>query len=115
MDNLDRAHDKKGTRADVSAPGWSANDWLAPEGTKILSADQSEADTSAHVFPYHVPIGHLFIYDNNVNLQVAEGVLKKYGAEVVCADGGRKAISLLKPPHSFDTCFMDIQMPEMDG
>ncbi|GKC39323.1 hypothetical protein Tco_1051707 [Tanacetum coccineum] len=42
------AHDKEGTRADVSAPGWSANDWLAPEGTKILPADQSEADTSAH-------------------------------------------------------------------
>ncbi|GKE85170.1 hypothetical protein Tco_1558912 [Tanacetum coccineum] len=50
-----RAHDKEGTRADVSAPGWSANDWLAPEGTKILPADQSEADTSAHVSPYHVP------------------------------------------------------------
>ncbi|GKD84948.1 hypothetical protein Tco_1356102, partial [Tanacetum coccineum] len=33
------AHDKEGTRADVSAPGWSANDWLAPEGTKILPAD----------------------------------------------------------------------------
>ncbi|GJW55334.1 hypothetical protein Tco_0099419, partial [Tanacetum coccineum] len=46
------AHDKEGTRADVSAPGWSANDWLAPEGTKILPADQSEADTSAHVSPY---------------------------------------------------------------
>ncbi|GKF92026.1 hypothetical protein Tco_0278745, partial [Tanacetum coccineum] len=47
------AHDKEGTRADVSAPGWSANDWLAPEGTKILPADQSEANTSAHVSPYH--------------------------------------------------------------
>ncbi|GJX66740.1 hypothetical protein Tco_0301083 [Tanacetum coccineum] len=35
-----RAHDKEGIRADVSAHGWSANDWLAPEGTKILPADQ---------------------------------------------------------------------------
>ncbi|GJS53033.1 hypothetical protein Tco_0626395 [Tanacetum coccineum] len=34
------AHDKEGIRADVSAHGWSANDWLAPEGTKILPADQ---------------------------------------------------------------------------
>ncbi|GJY43028.1 hypothetical protein Tco_0431241 [Tanacetum coccineum] len=50
-----RAHDKKGTRADVSAPDWSANDWSAHEGTKMLPADQSEADTSAHVSPYHVP------------------------------------------------------------
>nr|GEU89886.1 histidine kinase 3 [Tanacetum cinerariifolium] len=57
----------------------------------------------------------LVVDDNNVNLRVAEGVLKKCGAEVVRADSGRKAISLLKPPHLFDTCFMDIQMPEMDG
>ncbi|GKE25747.1 hypothetical protein Tco_1441131, partial [Tanacetum coccineum] len=51
--SLQRAHDKEGTRADVSAPDWSANDWSAPEGTKMLPADQSEADTSAHVSPYH--------------------------------------------------------------
>ncbi|XP_076882119.1 histidine kinase 3-like [Bidens hawaiensis] len=57
----------------------------------------------------------LVVDDNNVNLRVAAGALKKYGAEVVCAENGRKAISLLKPPHSFDACFMDIQMPEMDG
>lgn len=57
----------------------------------------------------------LVVDDNNVNLRVAAGALKKYGAEVECADSGRKAILLLKPPHSFDACFMDIQMPEMDG
>ncbi|KAM0965501.1 hypothetical protein TB2_021062 [Malus domestica] len=57
----------------------------------------------------------LIIDDNNVNLRVAAGALKKYGAEVICADSGKKAISLLTPPHHFDACFMDIQMPEMDG
>ncbi|KAI3730815.1 hypothetical protein L1987_61993 [Smallanthus sonchifolius] len=57
----------------------------------------------------------LVVDDNNVNLRVAAGALKKYGAEVVCADNGRKAISLLTPPHLFDACFMDIQMPEVDG
>ncbi|KAB1201274.1 Histidine kinase 3 [Morella rubra] len=57
----------------------------------------------------------LIVDDNNVNLRVAAGALKKYGADVVCADNGKKAISLLKPPHLFDACFMDIQMPEMDG
>ncbi|GKF30619.1 hypothetical protein Tco_0100417, partial [Tanacetum coccineum] len=51
-------HDKEGTRADVSASHWSANDWLAPEETKILPADQSGADTSALVSSYHVPLGH---------------------------------------------------------
>ncbi|KAG2593939.1 hypothetical protein PVAP13_5NG264417 [Panicum virgatum] len=57
----------------------------------------------------------LVVDDNIVNLKVAAGALKKYGAEVTCADTGKKAITLLKPPHSFDACFMDIQMPEMDG
>lgn len=57
----------------------------------------------------------LIVDDNNVNLRVAAGALKKYGADVVCAESGINAISLLKPPHEFDACFMDIQMPEMDG
>ncbi|ONK72014.1 uncharacterized protein A4U43_C04F14750 [Asparagus officinalis] len=57
----------------------------------------------------------LVVDDNIVNLRVAAGALKKYGAEVACAESGKKAIDMLKPPHLFDACFMDIQMPEMDG
>ncbi|KAF7124253.1 hypothetical protein RHSIM_Rhsim12G0025000 [Rhododendron simsii] len=57
----------------------------------------------------------LVVDDNKVNLVVAAAALKKYGADVVCVDSGKKAISLLKPPHKFDACFMDIQMPEVDG
>ncbi|GKG18219.1 hypothetical protein Tco_0372517, partial [Tanacetum coccineum] len=53
------AHDKEKTRADVSVSDWSANDWSASEGTRILYADQSGADTSALVSPYHVPLGHM--------------------------------------------------------
>ncbi|EEF47455.1 histidine kinase 1, 2, 3 plant, putative [Ricinus communis] len=57
----------------------------------------------------------LIVDDNSVNLKVAAGALKKYGADVVCIESGEKAIKLLTPPHQFDACFMDIQMPEMDG
>ncbi|KAL2484453.1 Histidine kinase 3 [Abeliophyllum distichum] len=57
----------------------------------------------------------LVVDDNRVNLRVAAGALKKYGADVVNAERGKEAISLLTPPHHFDACFMDIQMPEMDG
>ncbi|XVF43689.1 hypothetical protein PTKIN_Ptkin02bG0060900 [Pterospermum kingtungense] len=57
----------------------------------------------------------LIVDDNNVNLKVAAGALKKYGADVVTATRGIEAIELLTPPHQFDACFMDIQMPEMDG
>ncbi|MCO5556700.1 hypothetical protein L7F22_010251 [Adiantum nelumboides] len=57
----------------------------------------------------------LVVDDNSVNRIVAAGALKKYGAHVVCADSGKAAIAKLEPPHKFDACFMDIQMPEMDG
>ncbi|XP_012571824.1 histidine kinase 3 [Cicer arietinum] len=57
----------------------------------------------------------LIVDDNSVNRTVAAGALKKYGAEVVCVSSGKDAISMLKQPHQFDACFMDVQMPEMDG
>ncbi|WOL06614.1 putative histidine kinase 4 [Canna indica] len=57
----------------------------------------------------------LVVDDNRVNLRVAAAALKKYGARVECAESGKYALSLLKLPHKFDACFMDVQMPEMDG
>ncbi|GAB4825284.1 Histidine kinase 2 [Ancistrocladus abbreviatus] len=57
----------------------------------------------------------LVVDDNAVNRRVAEGALKKYGAVVTCVDSGKAALEMLKPPHHFDACFMDLQMPEMDG
>lgn len=57
----------------------------------------------------------LIVDDNKVNLRVAAAALKKYGAKVHCVESGKDAISLLQPPHCFDACFMDVQMPEMDG
>nr|XP_043623715.1 histidine kinase 2-like [Erigeron canadensis]XP_043623716.1 histidine kinase 2-like [Erigeron canadensis]XP_043623717.1 histidine kinase 2-like [Erigeron canadensis] len=57
----------------------------------------------------------LVVDDNVVNRRVAEGALKKYGALVTCVDSGKTALERLKPPHSFHACFMDLQMPEMDG
>ncbi|KAK4762467.1 hypothetical protein SAY86_008235 [Trapa natans] len=57
----------------------------------------------------------LVVDDNRVNLRVAAGALKKFGAHVECAESGKAALAKLQLPHNFDACFMDIQMPEMDG
>lgn len=57
----------------------------------------------------------LVVDDNAVNRKVAEGVLQRYGAIVTSVESGRAALKMLKPPHNFDACFMDLQMPEMDG
>ncbi|XP_073140647.1 histidine kinase 4 isoform X2 [Henckelia pumila] len=57
----------------------------------------------------------LVVDDNVVNRRVAAGALKKFGADVQCAESGQEALKWLQIPHKFDACFMDIQMPEMDG
>ncbi|RWR75096.1 Signal transduction response regulator [Cinnamomum micranthum f. kanehirae] len=57
----------------------------------------------------------LVVDDNGVNRRVAAGALKKYGANVECAESGKEALILLQLPHKYDACFMDVQMPEMDG
>jgi histidine kinase 2/3/4 (cytokinin receptor) len=57
----------------------------------------------------------LVVDDNKVNLRVAAGTLKKFGAKVECVESGKDALALLQVPYKFDLCLMDIQMPEMDG
>ncbi|XP_057445102.1 histidine kinase 4-like isoform X3 [Lotus japonicus] len=57
----------------------------------------------------------LVVDDNVVNRRVAAGALKKFGADVKCVESGKAALEMLQLPHCFDACFMDIQMPEMDG
>lgn len=57
----------------------------------------------------------LVVDDNKVNLRVAAGTLKKFGAKVECVESGKDALALLEVPYKFHLCLMDIQMPEMDG
>lgn len=57
----------------------------------------------------------LVVDDNKVNLRVAAGTLRKFGANVECVESGKDALALLQVPYKFHLCLMDIQMPEMDG
>ncbi|XP_038707678.1 histidine kinase 2-like isoform X1 [Tripterygium wilfordii] len=57
----------------------------------------------------------LVVDDNVVNRKVAQGALKKYGANATCVESGKAAVTMLTPPHNFDACFMDLQMPEING
>lgn len=52
--------------------------------------------------------------DNDVNLKVAVGLMRPYQMQVVTADSGKAAISLLRSKN-FDLVFMDHMMPELDG
>ncbi|MBL8452321.1 MAG: response regulator, partial [Zoogloea sp.] len=55
--------------------------------------------------------------DNDINQQIARGLLERIGATVSVADNGRTAIEALiaAGPDAFDVVLMDLQMPEMDG
>ena len=56
----------------------------------------------------------LIVDDNIINLKVAVGLLRPYRVQVVTADSGRAALSLLRSK-DIDIVFMDHMMPEMDG
>ncbi|RDX83479.1 Histidine kinase 4, partial [Mucuna pruriens] len=78
-----------------------------------LGKDMPNGSPFLHSLLYGKKI--LVVDDNRVNRRVAAGALKKFGADVKCAESGKAALEMLQLPHNFDACFMDIQMPEMDG
>lgn len=56
----------------------------------------------------------LVVDDNEVNLQIAEGLLKKLGVVPECVLSGYEALDKVFENH-YDIIFMDHQMPGMDG
>ncbi|HWR02985.1 MAG TPA: PAS domain S-box protein [Humidesulfovibrio sp.] len=56
----------------------------------------------------------LLVEDNEINQQVAQGMLERVGVETTLAGDGETALALLAV-ESFDAVLMDIQMPGMDG
>ena len=59
----------------------------------------------------------LLVEDNDINLEIAEFILKKCGAEVICARNGREAVRLFEnsSDREFSAILMDILMPVMNG
>ncbi|WP_299181658.1 PAS domain S-box protein [uncultured Neptuniibacter sp.] len=56
----------------------------------------------------------LLAEDNQINTEVALGMLNKMGVETVAVDNGKQALEALEN-QAFDIVLMDLQMPEMDG
>jgi two-component system, sensor histidine kinase and response regulator len=56
----------------------------------------------------------LLVEDNEVNQELAQSLLKKYGHSVLLANNGREALSAWEK-ESFDLILMDLQMPVMGG
>ena len=56
----------------------------------------------------------LVVDDNDINRQVAGGLLRSLGMEVECASNGEEAL-LKMAARRFDLVLMDMQMPVLDG
>ncbi len=56
----------------------------------------------------------LVVDDNLTNLNVAGGILRKYGANVLTALSGRECLDIIDREH-VDIIFLDYMMPEMNG
>ncbi|MCR5602253.1 MAG: response regulator [Lachnospiraceae bacterium] len=56
----------------------------------------------------------LVVDDNLTNLNVAGGILRKYGATVLTALSGKECLDILEKEH-VDIIYLDYMMPEMNG
>ncbi len=87
-------------------------------GNKTICEARAEVQKSAAKTisdKYRTPNANVLVVDdNNVNLIVASGFLKRTGAKITTCESGATCLELLKK-QKFDIIFMDIMMPEMDG
>ena len=56
----------------------------------------------------------LVVDDNDMNLSVAQGMLKLLGCSVLSASGGEEALAIAEQ-HRLDLVLLDCEMPEVDG
>ena len=80
----------------------------------ILNGDtlRDSADDTRHFICRGIRA--LVVDDDEMNLMVAEGILRNYEIETSLAISGKDAVSMCKK-QDFDIIFLDHMMPEMDG
>jgi signal transduction histidine kinase/HPt (histidine-containing phosphotransfer) domain-containing protein len=94
-----------------STPGSGTQFWFRiPFSDAVLAA----ATANAKEIPTLMPQVVLLVDDNEVNLQVASGLLQRHGHTVMTAADGPAALDLARR-HRFDLVLLDKHMPDMDG
>ncbi len=83
--------------------------------TFIYGQSGKEHDDGLEI-PFIAPSAKIMVVDDNkVNLEVAKGLIEKYGIQVVIASSGYEALDKIKENPNMDVIFMDHMMPMMDG
>ncbi len=84
---------------------------VAQQAEALLHVE--EAELAAKVAGLHV----LLVEDNELNREVAQYMLERYGMRALCARDGAEAVEMFleSAPGAIDAVLMDVMMPNMDG
>jgi signal transduction histidine kinase/HPt (histidine-containing phosphotransfer) domain-containing protein/ActR/RegA family two-component response regulator len=96
------------------------------DGTPIGTGVARDLKESRHIgsrrgkadaVPVFMPEGRVLVVDDVItNLEVAKGLMSRYGITVHFASSGMEAIEMIREgKERYDIIFMDHMMPEMDG
>ena len=89
---------------------------LSAEKCSFIYGQSGKEHDDGLEISFIAPNAHaLVVDDNKVNLEVARGLIEKYGIKVNTATSGREAIDFIKENSGLDIIFMDHMMPMMDG
>ncbi|MSS62512.1 diguanylate cyclase domain-containing protein [Velocimicrobium porci] len=90
---------------------------MCSNGTHVASKEKKEKKP-VELTQYHFQ-GHrvLLAEDNEINIEIAAGILNMVGFEVEQAENGKEALEKFEQSSEFyyDVILMDIKMPVMDG
>ncbi len=101
----------------TSSPGAGSAFTFTATFTAATDARGAKRETDAASEAVEYAGAHLLVAeDNQINLQIIERILRRYGVTIESASNGREAVDkALAPDAHFDAVLMDVQMPEMDG
>ena len=92
--------------------GKDVQEWFSLPGSQETSISNGASDALAAIDLDGVRI--LVVDDNQINQEVAIGLIEESGATITTADNGKEAVEALAANH-FDLVLMDCQMPVLDG
>jgi signal transduction histidine kinase/ABC-type amino acid transport substrate-binding protein/FixJ family two-component response regulator len=87
------------------------------ENLKSFHYADQKRKKNAKLVRIKLPYAKVLVVDDNVtNLDVAKGLLKPYGMQIDCVNGGQQAIDAIRDERViYNAIFMDHMMPGMDG
>lgn len=87
------------------------------DDSKQIKNDEAEADTACfNESEVKIRRGHILVVDDNeLNCDVAQGILETMGMSVDTSPSGIECLKRLENKECFDLIFMDHMMPEIDG